>query len=159
MNTFAARKSLGGRSPETRVRPKKQRPRVPRTRVRSEATPRVAIVDDHPDVAETLAVLVNGWLGYEARSFMSGADFLASLDQHRPDAVLLDLWMPAPDGREVMRELRMRGFADIPVIVVSAAGDAALSAAVAAGAVAAVRKPVERGELESALKRALGQKS
>ena len=158
VNAFAVRKSPGGRSPETPVRPTRQRPQVPRTR-RSETTPRVAVVDDHPDVAETLAVLVNGWLGYEAQSFTSGAEFLASLDQGRPDAVLLDLWMPAPDGNEVMRQLRQRGFGDIPVIVVSAAGDEALDAAVAAGAVAALRKPVERREIESALKRALGRKS
>jgi CheY-like chemotaxis protein len=158
VNALAVRKPRGGRTPQTRVSPQEQRPQVSRRRARIKATPRVAIVDDHPDVAETLAVLVNGWLGYEAQSFMSGADFLASLDRGHPDAILLDLWMPAPDGREVMRELRKRGCADIPVIIVSAAGDQALTAAVAAGAVAALRKPVERGELESALKRALRQK-
>ena len=114
--------------------------------------PRIAIVDDYPDAAAMLAVLVKAWLGYDTQAFTSGRDFLASLKATPPDAVLLDLWMPAPNGREILRHLREHGMGGIPVVIMSAAGDAAITEAIAAGAVAGVRKPVEPASLISVLK-------
>ena len=120
--------------------------------------PRIAIVDDYPDAAAMLAALVKAWLGYEAQAFTSGKDFLATLEATPPDAVILDLWMPSPNGRDVLRHLREHGMEDIPVVILSAAGDAAITEAIAAGAVAGVRKPVEPASLVSVLKGILESK-
>ena len=159
MNVSAVRKTPGGRDRRrTRTAATKphHRPAAPRNGIAPK--PRIAIVDDHADIAETLAVLVTGWTGYGAEPFTSGAEFLASLEKRRPDAVILDLWMPPPDGREIMRELQRRGLGGIPVVILSAAGQAAIQEAIAAGAVAGIQKPAERNELVSVLRRAVTKK-
>ena len=158
MNVSATRKTNGIGNRTTRSTPSRSRRQSAAGRPRTRAKPRIAIVDDHPDIAEALAFLVTGWTGYEADAFTSGADFLASLEKRRPDAVILDLWMPPPDGREIMRELQRRGLGDIPVVIISAAGEAAIKEAIAAGAVAAIQKPAQRSELVSVLRRVLAKK-
>ena len=127
-------------------------------RAAQQRRPRIAIVDDYPDAAHILAVLVEAGLGYDARAFTSGSEFLATLEATRPDAVVLDLWMPSPNGREILRYLREHGMEDIPVIIMSAAGEGAITDAIAAGAVAGVEKPVEPAVLMAVLKDAVESK-
>jgi CheY-like chemotaxis protein len=65
----------------------------------------VLVVDDHPDVAETLAEVLR-LTGHDARPFLSGPDALAALAGFRPDACVLDLRMPGMDGFELAGRLR-----------------------------------------------------
>jgi two-component system KDP operon response regulator KdpE len=48
----------------------------------------------------------------------SGAGGLFMFMNHQPDVILLDLGLPDIDGMEVLRQIR--GFSNVPVIVVSA---------------------------------------
>lgn len=69
--------------------------------------PRVLVVDDQPDCAEVVSVLLT-IMGYECQSAGSGTEALEQADQFMPDVVLLDLGLPDVSGYEVARELRRR---------------------------------------------------
>jgi PAS domain S-box-containing protein len=68
-------------------------------------TRRVLIVDDNPDAAETLALLVST-LGGEAQTAYDGEGALRCAAAFRPDVILLDIGMPGMDGYETCRRLR-----------------------------------------------------
>lgn len=67
--------------------------------------PRVMIVDDNVDAADTLATLL-GFEGYEAICVYDGFQALKRVSEFRPDIVLLDIGLPGMDGYEVARRLR-----------------------------------------------------
>lgn len=66
---------------------------------------RVLIVDDIPDVAESLADLLRE-LGHEVHVSHSGAAALEAAPEFRPEVVFCDLAMPHVDGLAVARKLR-----------------------------------------------------
>ncbi len=63
---------------------------------------RVLVVDDYPDAAETLAMLLKFW-GHEARVCHSGEEALQIARTFRPGAARLDIALPAMDGLELGR--------------------------------------------------------
>jgi PAS domain S-box-containing protein len=71
------------------------------------ATHRVLVVDDNPDAADSLAMLLES-LGAAAHVVNNGAAALAALDAFRPDVVLLDIGMPGMDGYEVAQRIRQQ---------------------------------------------------
>src|SRR6266853_1306334 len=64
--------------------------------------PLIAVVDDDDSVRESLRGLFRS-VGYAARGFASGADFLQSEDLPRTDCVVLDARMPGMTGLDVHR--------------------------------------------------------
>ena len=84
---------------------------------------RILIVDDDED----LRVLVGRVLKQSGHQVLEAADGCEALDMIRkdqPDLVLLDLYMPPPDGMEVLRTLRSQPqTANLPVVILTAAGD------------------------------------
>lgn len=66
---------------------------------------RILVVDDEPDVADSLVVLLEAF-GYEARSVRDGQAALAALADFHPDTVFVDLGLPDMDGRALGRRLR-----------------------------------------------------
>jgi CheY-like chemotaxis protein len=69
--------------------------------------PRVLVVDDNRDAADSLGNLL-GSLGAEVRIAYDGHAALAAVAEHPPHIVLLDLGMPGMDGFEVARRLADR---------------------------------------------------
>ena len=65
----------------------------------------VLIVDDYPDAADSLAMLVRLW-GHDATVVATGAEALRAGTANQPDVVLLELRLPDLDGCEVARRLR-----------------------------------------------------
>jgi two-component system LytT family response regulator len=82
----------------------------------------------------------------------NGSVALASILQHRPDLVLLDLEMPLMGGLEVVRNLKTG--AHMPVIVIVTAYDSYAIQAFDAGAVDYLLKPVAQPRLAQAVERA-----
>jgi CheY-like chemotaxis protein len=81
---------------------------------------RVLVVDDDPAVREQLSSIL-GERGYRVETASGGAEGLALIRQHRPDAVILDLMMPDVDGFTVLERLRADpATLDLPVIVLTA---------------------------------------
>ncbi|MEA3190143.1 MAG: hypothetical protein QOD77_725 [Thermoplasmata archaeon] len=74
---------------------------------RTDATParRVLVVDDNPDVGETLADLLR-LEGHTVQAATSGQEGLAKARSLRPDIIFCDLGMPGMDGHEVARRVR-----------------------------------------------------
>ena len=69
------------------------------------AARRVLIVEDNPDAAESLQVLLE-LLGHEVRVAYTGPDGVRAADEWRPDVVLCDIGLPDVDGYEVARQIR-----------------------------------------------------
>ena len=66
---------------------------------------RVLVVDDHPDVADSLALLLR-LDGHEVRVAGDGATALGVAAEFQPEVVFLDLGMPGMNGYETARRLR-----------------------------------------------------
>jgi signal transduction histidine kinase len=67
--------------------------------------PRIMVVDDNLDAAQSLAALLK-FLGAEVRVANDGVAALEALAPFRPAAVFLDLGMPGMDGFETARRMR-----------------------------------------------------
>jgi CheY-like chemotaxis protein len=65
----------------------------------------VLVVDDYPDAAETLAVLLRLY-GHVPVIARCGCEAVHVACRRRPDVVLLDIGLPDVDGFEVARLLR-----------------------------------------------------
>ena len=110
---------------------------------------RILIVDDDPACIVLLTTVLRE-IGAEVRGVSEASEALRAFHQFEPDIVLLDLHMPAPDGFEILRSLRMpRAFAGyLPVVVLTA--DTSLDArdlALELGADDFLNKPLDRTEI------------
>lgn len=84
---------------------------------------RVLVVDDNPEVADGLALLVEA-LGHEVRTVYRGREALAHARDYRPNIVFLDLGMPEMDGFAVARSLRtLPQRAHMTVVAITGYGD------------------------------------
>lgn len=114
---------------------------------------RVMVVDDHPlwrDAVER--DLTAAGLDVVAVA-ADGREALARFPAARPDVVLLDLQIPAPDGVQVTAEM-VRQVPEVRVLILSASGEQAdVLAAVKAGATGYLVKSASREELLSAVRR------
>jgi CheY-like chemotaxis protein len=83
----------------------------------------ILIVDDDED----LRLLVRRALlraGHRVLEASTGNEGLVLIESHKPDLLLLDLNMPAPDGFEILKTLRSRNETrSLPVIVLTGQGD------------------------------------
>ena len=117
------------------------------------APPRVLVVDDEPQIRRALRVTLraNGYEVVEAADGETGLDMAAA---QPPDVVVLDLALPDLDGVEVCR--RLREWSEVPVIVLSAAGDDdAKVGALDQGADDYVTKPFSTPELLARIRAAV----
>ena len=114
-------------------------------------TRRILIAEDDGEIRQALADMLD-FAGYAVRAAANGVEALAVLDDWRPDAILLDVLMPEMDAPAFLAELRARGQADIPILLISALRDLAERAASlpVAGSIA---KPFDVDELLAALAR------
>jgi two-component system KDP operon response regulator KdpE len=106
---------------------------------------KILIADDDPQILRALTVTLRA-RGYEIVTASNGAAALEQAIVHHPDLVMLDLGMPGLDGVEVIEGLR--GWAQVPILVVSGRTDAADKVlALDAGADDYVTKPFAMDEL------------
>ncbi|BAN24394.1 response regulator [Caballeronia insecticola] len=68
---------------------------------------RILLVDDSVDAALAMSMLLEA-LGHEVRTEYDGPRALASIDDFRPDVVVLDIGLPGMSGFDVAREMRKR---------------------------------------------------
>lgn len=110
------------------------------------ANSRVYLVDDDPDVLDSLIVLIKV-TGLKTVSFESAVDFLDGYCSEQPSCLVLDIQMPLMGGLELQQELSKRNI-NIPIIFIS--GNAEIPDAVKAlkaGAVDFLEKPFEPNKL------------
>jgi CheY-like chemotaxis protein len=109
-------------------------------------TTRILVVEDDADVRYVVSDALQD-AGYAVATAMDGADALDQIDQHRPDAILLDLAMPLMDGWSFLEACHSDDrFARIPVGIMSAA-PVLCRTADAFGVQVAIAKPFALDEL------------
>jgi CheY-like chemotaxis protein/two-component sensor histidine kinase len=113
---------------------------------------RVLVVDDNPDAADSLALLLE-LAGQEVRAAHDGPSALAEAEAMRPVLVFLDIGMPGMDGFEVARRLRrLPGLAGVRLVAMTGWGqDEDRRRSAEAGFDQHLVKPVEPKALEQLL--------
>ena len=114
----------------------------------------VFIIDDEPAVLDALRLML-GTFGYACRTFLSAEEFLAAVPPASPGCVIADVRLPGMSGLELQKELARRGHG-LPMILITAHGEIRMAvAAVKAGAVDFLEKPIDDALLVDCLRQAL----
>lgn len=107
--------------------------------------PRVLVCDDELQILRGLRIVLRD-AGFDAVVAQSAAEALDAAALHPPEAAIIDLVLPDGDGVDVCRQLR--GWSQMPIIVLSAVGEEDVKiAALDAGADDYVTKPFGPREL------------
>ena len=110
----------------------------------------VSVVDDDQSIRESLPDLL-GEFGFEARTFSSAQEFLASDTMDQTDCLILDIAMPGMTGPELQRELATRR-KEIPIVFITGQRDETIRPRLLKlGAVECLSKPFSDSDLLKAL--------
>ena len=115
------------------------------------ADARLVVVDDLEANVLALEALLEQWGVAEVTSTTNSAEAVALCAARQPDLLLLDLHMPAPDGFEVMTQLRQMHDPSLPLPVLVLTADITPDArrrALACGARDFLTKPFDAVEAE-----------
>jgi two-component system KDP operon response regulator KdpE len=117
----------------------------------------VLVIDDDPSLLRALRLgLKSG--GHEVATATNGDDGMSQAALLSPEVIVLDMGLPDIDGLQVCE--RIRQWSDVPIIVLSAAGDEDRKiAALNAGANDYVTKPFSMGELEARIRAVMRNRS
>lgn len=67
----------------------------------------VAIVEDNPDIRESVQIVINSAKGFKCINYYSNAeDALTGLTKDKPDVVLMDINLPGMSGIECVRRVK-----------------------------------------------------
>jgi len=113
---------------------------------------RLLVVEDHPDVGESLALILR-CDDHDVRIAYGGPAALQVLSKLKPDVVLLDVGLPGMDGYQVARRMREEALESrLTIIAMSGYGQAEdHSQSMEAGCDAHLVKPVQPSVLRSML--------
>ena len=119
---------------------------------------RILVVDDDDAAREAVAYSLQTMAGWDVVEAYCGAQAIESATRHQPDAILLDVVMPAMDGPAMLAKLRTaRATSHIPIVLltakVQAAHDGSLSHLPVAGI---LLKPFDPKRLAGQVADALG---
>ncbi len=90
--------------------------------MRSTHSTHILLIEDDARLAAMVAEYLRN-AAYSVTHVATGAEGLAEIKRNTPDAVVLDLMLPDMDGLDVCKALRAHS--DIPVLMLTARGDAA----------------------------------
>jgi len=122
----------------------------------SDATSTVLIIDDDPDLRESIGRLLRS-LGIDVQLFASIADFLKSELPDGPTCLVLDVRLPGQSGLDLQRELGSTN-RNIPIIFITGHGDIPMSVeAMKGGAIEFLTKPFRDQDLLDAIQLGLSR--
>jgi len=114
----------------------------------------IAIVDDDEPLREALASVLKA-AGFRTTTYASAEEFFSAPSRNNTACLVLDVRLPGMSGIELQKRL-YEGGSRVPIIFVTAHGDAALSELVMkAGAAGFLNKPVRSDALLKAIYAAL----
>jgi two-component system, OmpR family, response regulator len=113
----------------------------------------VLLVEDHPDVAASTALLLR-YFGHEVTVAGNGGAALEAAKMQMPDAVILDVRLPGMDGCEVARRLLDYYPSKRPLLIAVSGygGEGQAERCAAAGIERLLLKPVDPDELRLVLR-------
>ncbi|CAM3929888.1 response regulator [Cohnella lubricantis] len=119
---------------------------------------KVLIIDDEEPTREAIRIL-GDWKGIGAEEVLEAGDGQSGLDllrEQKPDLVLVDMKMPGMDGLAFLRQVE-EDYPNLLTIVISGFNDFEYTRqAIRSGAVDYLLKPVNRQDLNQALRKAIG---
>ena len=117
-------------------------------------TKTVLICEDDEGIIDVTTIVLQE-KGYKVIPLLDCQKVYEYVDTHKPDIILLDLWMPDINGEEVTRTLKSNDHTKhIPIIIISANKDTE-KIAKNAGADTFLCKPFDIEELEQTVERYL----
>jgi len=120
---------------------------------------KILVVEDSPEFSEMLVAVLQA----EGHSVMTAEDGLQAITQvevWNPDLIITDIHMPALNGLEMIRWVRVNSRSkDVPIIGLTAYPRRGLDLAIKAGASASLPKPVELQRLIAHVKELLPPES
>ena len=116
----------------------------------AEGSHRILVADDEANIRELLERFLTKW-GYEVDLACDGEEALLAILHHRPDLILMDVYMPKRTGLDVLLKMRAEGI-DTPVIVISGYANASFVQDGLALGAEFLPKPIDIQDLESAVK-------
>jgi CheY-like chemotaxis protein len=119
---------------------------------------RILVVDDDDFARKAVAESLHTMAGWDVAEAYCGAQAIESAKQDQPDAILLDVVMPAMDGPAMLGKLRStRVTSHIPIVLLTAKVEAANNGSFAHLPVAGILlKPFDPSRLASQVANALG---
>ncbi|MBE0439039.1 MAG: sigma-54-dependent Fis family transcriptional regulator [Gammaproteobacteria bacterium] len=124
----------------------------------SKSDTHILIVDDEPDIRDLIKDIL-GDEGYQVSTASDGMTARTAVNQHRPNLILLDIWMPDVDGISLLREFMDY---DSQSTIVMMSGHGTIETAVEAtrlGAADFIEKPLSTAKLLRGVEVALENKA
>lgn len=120
---------------------------------------KIIVVEDDPAIRNLIRMTLNAE-DYQFHTVSNGVEAMRDIVSYQPDVIILDLGLPDIDGMEIIK--KVRGWSQVPIIVVSARGeDQDKVEALDAGADDYLTKPFSVDEflarLRAALRRSISQ--
>jgi CheY-like chemotaxis protein len=116
-------------------------------------TKKIVVIDDEKPTLSMFRLFLGAY-GYEVFTAENGTEGLAVVEREDPPIVLTDIKMPGMDGIEVLRRLKKLR-PRTQVVVITGHGDMDLAIqALNLGAADFVNKPIQKADLDAALRRA-----
>lgn len=95
--------------------------------------PKILVVEDMPDSAELAAQILRRY-GHEAVIAENGERGLSMAQEHKPDLIVYDYWLPDIDARNFLTRLRgIPGLEQTPVVICTATPTVALQEVLGGG--------------------------
>jgi len=115
---------------------------------------KIAIIEDDRNVLNLLKVILKDE-GYEVYGAPTGIEIVNQLVNEKPDLIILDLMLPLLPGEKVIDTFQQKDvITGVPVIVISGKEEKEIKeSAKEIGAVAYIKKPVDREKLIELVKK------
>jgi len=115
----------------------------------------ILVVDDEPDIRQIVQEILEDE-DYTITTAENAAAARAAYDAHRPDLVLLDIWMPDTDGITLLKEWSRDRALPVPVVMMSGHGTVETAVeAIRLGAYDFIEKPLTTAKLLVTIEHAL----
>src|SRR5215469_2081140 len=104
---------------------------------------KILVVDDSTEFSEMLVSVLQAE-GHTVVTAQDGLQAISKVEFWNPDLIITDIHMPALNGLEMIRRIRLDSrFSSVPIIGLSAYPRRGLDLAIKAGASVSLSKPVE----------------
>jgi len=115
----------------------------------------ILIVEDYEDSRMMMKAMLQMY-GYGVLEAVDGREAIELAKEHHPELIFMDLAMPEIDGITATEEIRsFDGFAETPIIALTAYGDLRGKEAIEAGCDEVIAKPMNFERLQPLLEKYL----